>query len=164
MTNQNNTAAAKRTKVSSVPGEESVCAASAFVIPVTLAKCGGNTVNAMTTPVCGTRAKYAQGTGSVIAVIVSVNPTGLEIIVTAPHAQTPVCPAVGSCAVVGGSASVASVTAPSQAPTGTPVKNAPPVLTPAPLRRGVWSARSLSVALGRMNPCAREFVEMRLYV
>lgn len=60
MTPHNKTAAAKRTKASSVPGEESVYAASAFVTPMTLAKCGGNTVNVMTSPVCGTKARCAQ--------------------------------------------------------------------------------------------------------
>lgn len=60
MTHHNKIDVPKRTKASSVHGEESVCVVSASVTPMTSAKCGGNIVNAMTSPVFGTRARCAQ--------------------------------------------------------------------------------------------------------
>lgn len=68
---------------------------------------------------------------SVTVGFVSVMPAGKEITATAPLAQTPACPALGCFAADWDTASVGFVSAPSQGRTELPVKNAPPVLTPA---------------------------------
>lgn len=61
----------------------------------------------------------------------SVTLAGKEKTVTAPHAQTPACPASACCAVVGVTVSVEFVSAPSLEPMELPVRNVPPVPIPA---------------------------------
>lgn len=56
----NKTAVPKAKKAASVPTEGSVFAANVCVATTTSEKCGGNTVNVMTSPACGSRARCAQ--------------------------------------------------------------------------------------------------------
>ena len=80
------------------------------------------------------RAVCFQVTASAAVGTVCVTPTGPASTATAPRAPTPACPATGCCAAAGASVSAAAACASSSAPTGTPVRSAPPALTPAPLR------------------------------
>lgn len=61
----------------------------------------------------------------------SVTQDGKEKTATAPHAQTPACPALVSCAAAGVSVIVEFAFALSPVLTEPPVRNAPPALTPA---------------------------------
>lgn len=70
--------------------------------------------------------------GNVAVGSASVKPAGKEKTATVPRAQTNACRASGCCAAAGGTVSVAFVNALNQVPTGLPVRNAPPVLIPAP--------------------------------
>lgn len=65
--------------------------------------------------------------GSVTVASASVILAGKEITVTAPHAQTPACPASACCAVAGVTVSVGFATALNLVPMELPVRNAPPV-------------------------------------
>lgn len=62
---------------------------------------------------------------------VSVMLAGRETTATAPHAQTPACPASACCVVAAVTATVGLVSVLSLEPTGLPARNAPPVLIPA---------------------------------
>lgn len=70
--------------------------------------------------------------GSAVVDPVCVTPAGKVRTVTAAPAQTPACPASACCAAAGATVSVGSASALSPEPTELPVKNAPPVQTPAP--------------------------------
>lgn len=74
-----------------------------------------------------------------------VTPTGPATTATVPRAPTPACPATGCCAAAGASVSVAAACASSPAPTGTPVRSAPPALMPAPLR-SEWAEKGVGVS------------------
>lgn len=69
--------------------------------------------------------------GSVVVEPVCVMLAGKVKTVTAAPAQTPACPASACCAAAGATVSVGCASARSLAPTELPVKNAPPVQTPA---------------------------------
>lgn len=69
--------------------------------------------------------------GSVAVGSASVMLAGKEKTATAPLTQTPACPASACCAVAGVTASVGSVSVLNPVPTELPVRNAPPVPTPA---------------------------------
>lgn len=69
--------------------------------------------------------------GSVVVDPVCVMLAGKVRTATAAPAQTPACPALAFCAVAGATVSVGFASALSLGPTELPVKNAPPVQTPA---------------------------------
>lgn len=67
--------------------------------------------------------------------------TGLVTTATAPRARTPACPAMGWCAAATASASVASVTASSLAPMGTPARSVLRARMPVPSKSELgWTA------------------------
>lgn len=69
--------------------------------------------------------------GSVVVDPVCVMLAGKMKTVTAAPAQTPACPPSACCAVAGATVSAVFVSVFSLEPTELPVKNAPPVQTPA---------------------------------
>lgn len=69
---------------------------------------------------------HLQVTGSVTAGSASATPGTSGTTATAPRRWTAVCPVTGRCAAAGAPASAGSVTAPSQAPSGRPVRSVPP--------------------------------------